>query len=427
MKFKLLLPSLFLFLYSSLHSFAGGFQINTQGSKALGMGGAFTGVANDASCIYFNPGGMSGLTNRHELYTGLSLIIPNVSVHTVAVDNTDQTSPVATPIQFYYIYKLNEKLTVGMLVNNQFGARSTYPDNWEGRYIVQELSLKTFMFQPSIGYAFKDWLQVGAGFVYATGDFELRQAAPLQTATTSMGEAHLTGSGKSTGFNIGVLSKVKNYFTLGIDYRSSLKVNLNNGKAEFTNFPAAVLDRFPAETSFTSSVTLPAVLCVGISRKFYDEKWTIALDFWRTYWSSYDTLRFDFANEKTPDVKSARNFKDVNFIGFGASYQYKPSTIFRAGTFYDFSPMQNGYISPELPDKNTWGFSFGVGIKFGERVTVDLSYLHYTVSMIGASLTEQNFIADYNKSIDVIDFGFNFKFGKNMKDLPIAARGPDIK
>src|ERR1035437_3784388 len=83
----LLLIAICLFPSSSK---AGGFQINTMGAKALGMGGAFTGVANDASTIYFNPAGMSDIRWQHELYTGVSLIFPQVSVQTAANGNINQ-------------------------------------------------------------------------------------------------------------------------------------------------------------------------------------------------------------------------------------------------------------------------------------------------------------------------------------------------
>lgn len=39
--------------------YAGGLSTSGQGSRAIGMGGAFTGVADDGSSIYYNPAGIS--------------------------------------------------------------------------------------------------------------------------------------------------------------------------------------------------------------------------------------------------------------------------------------------------------------------------------------------------------------------------------
>ncbi len=39
------------------------------GARALGMGGAFVGVANDASAMYWNPGGLAGLTKSEAIFS----------------------------------------------------------------------------------------------------------------------------------------------------------------------------------------------------------------------------------------------------------------------------------------------------------------------------------------------------------------------
>lgn len=47
--------------------FAGDFMAIGAGARALGMGAAFTAVANDASTVYWNPAGMSGFVKRELL------------------------------------------------------------------------------------------------------------------------------------------------------------------------------------------------------------------------------------------------------------------------------------------------------------------------------------------------------------------------
>jgi hypothetical protein len=48
--------------------FAGEFMASGGGARALGMGGAFAGIANDASTIYWNPAGISGFEKRQALF-----------------------------------------------------------------------------------------------------------------------------------------------------------------------------------------------------------------------------------------------------------------------------------------------------------------------------------------------------------------------
>ncbi len=395
------------------YSLAGGFQINTMGAKALGMGGSFTGLSDDASCVFFNPAGMSSLNNKHELYTGASFIFPKVSIQTAYVSNTNQTSPIATPIEIYYVFKCNDKLSFGFGINNQFGSKASYPDDWEGRYIVQELSLKTYMFQPTVSYKMNDYINVGAGYTYTTGTFDLKQAAPLTTASNPYGEAHLSGNGHSNGYNLGILSHIGDYFNIGVSYRSKFKINLNNGSADFNNIPNAVSNMFPASTTFNSSVTLPAVFCVGVSKEFLNKKLIVTFDFWRTFWSTYDTLKFTFADTATPNVVSPRLYKDVNYFALGVSYLVNDKITARAGILYDFSPIQDGYMSPELPDANTFGWSVGASYKVSPAFSIDLSFLNYNVTMT-RSITQYGFTGTYHKIISVLDFGLNFSFGKKF-------------
>ena len=75
-KFVLILPLAVLLLYPSL-SF-GQAKVGTAGAqfleigvsaRAIGMGEAFLGVADDASALYYNPGGLSLLTQKEVAFT----------------------------------------------------------------------------------------------------------------------------------------------------------------------------------------------------------------------------------------------------------------------------------------------------------------------------------------------------------------------
>lgn len=53
---------------SSATKFAGEFMALGGGARAMGMGGAFVSVANDASTVFWNPAGISGFQNRQALF-----------------------------------------------------------------------------------------------------------------------------------------------------------------------------------------------------------------------------------------------------------------------------------------------------------------------------------------------------------------------
>ncbi len=66
-------PLAVLFFLMAAPALPSGFQINSQGARAMGMGLAFTAVANDPSAIFFNPAGL-GWQKHFEVQAGSSFI-----------------------------------------------------------------------------------------------------------------------------------------------------------------------------------------------------------------------------------------------------------------------------------------------------------------------------------------------------------------
>ncbi len=413
---------------------AGGFQLNLQGLKAVAMGGAFSGVASDATTVFFNPAGMSNL-DHHNFTAGINIVDAHVSIQTPEVANTDQTSGKGTPIHFYYSGKINEKLSLGFLVNNQFGSASSFDDDWQGRYIIQNISLKTFMFQPTMAYKIHDKISIGAGFVYGMGSFSTEKAVPLASNTTEEGKAHLEGSGDGVGYNIGVYSQfltlgddAKNTkFAIGLDYRSSIAVDLGNGEATFTNIPVSLRDKFPEETGFVSKITLPSVFTVGMSIKHtVAEKWSLAFayDLNMTGWSSYDTLAFDFKNNDTPDSKQIQDWDNVLTHRLGFDFIYQEKYSIRVGLYQDNTPMKDNLVSPHLPGVTQVAYTAGLGYKVNEKISIDFAYIRQSASRDDVSLAqykveEGNYVQQNGEKVQTGDFNYKFNRKVNVYGLAV--------
>ena len=411
-------------LASSVSGFAGGFQLNVQSTRSLGMGGAYAGFARGTESIFFNPGGMCNLKG-HNFTLGGTLIMPLVSLQTDVYDNINQTSPMATPIQFYYGGQITDNLFVGLGINNQFGSSSSFEDDWQGRFIVQNISLKTFSYQPTVAYKIHDYFSIGAGFVITTGNFAYEKAVPLTGTTTSEGKAVLTGSGITYGFNVGVFSTLvdndKMKLTIGGDYRSGQTINLENGLAKFTDIPLSLQGSFPAETNFTGKLNLPSVITAGFAYQYNineNNSLTLVYDFNYTGWSSYDTLAFDFENADTPDSKTTKAWTNTTTQRFGIEYALNDMFFFRAGGYYDITPVQDGFVSPELPDVTQFVPTFGFGMQIGDHFAFDLAYLHQDVART-ASLDDAGFTANYHRIADVISFSTTIKlFNSEASSAP---------
>ena len=321
-----------------------------------------------------------------------------------------------------------------MAINNQFGSSASFDDNWQGRNIIQNMSLATIMFQPTLAYKIHDKISVGAGFVFATGAFSTDKAVPVGSATTAEGQAHLEGAGYGMGYNVGIYSQFltlgdegadQTKFAVGIDYRSELSIELNGGEATFTDIPASLTGKFPSKTDFDSKLVLPSVFTAGFSAKHIKENWSLefAYDLQWTGWSSYDSLNFDFENTNTPDSKTFQDWEDVLTHRFGLDFTYKNKYSVRAGTYYDNTPMKDNRVSPHLPGITQLAYTFGLGYKVSDKVTVDFAYIHQDAERT-ASLEGTGFTADYKRVVNVYTIGVNLKFGAKAKKAASTTTTP---
>jgi long-chain fatty acid transport protein len=408
---RLLLFLSLTFSISILH--AGGFQVNAQGQRQMGMGHCGTGLCfNDGSNIFFNPGAM-GFTNRNWSFTaGSTLLFPRTVYLEPApgIYTSTMVHHVGTPAELYIAWKPDSTscFAFGVGFYTPFGSRAEWPNNWKGQFLIREIDLKTYFIQPTVSYKINEHIGIGIGFVYATGDFLLRKAIPVQDTTGAYGEATLNGAASGIGFNGGLFLNLNEHWSAGITYRSSVKVNVKNGTANFV-VPSSLADYFP-QTTFSTSIKLPSVLSVGIGYSI--GKLKLAVDVNSIGWHSYDTLRIDFAEntDKLADVHDARCYKNVFISRIGVQYALNPMIDLRAGAYYDISPVKDGYLTPETPDANRIGLTCGASFHCGEKFSTDISLLYIEGMKRTDTNLETGFSGTYKSKVLAPGIGFNYAF-----------------
>lgn len=155
-------------------------------------------------------------------------------------------------------------------------------------------------------------------------------------------------------------------------------MKVKGGDATFTA-PAAVFGMgiFPTGgTKFDATLPLPAVANLGIGYKA-NSKWTLAMDVNYTFWSAYKELRFDYEKpvNGSKSTVSPREYINVPTVRFGAEYMASEAFAVRAGYYYDRTPVQEGYMTPETPDANRNGYTVGLGYRVNDKLSVDASVL----------------------------------------------------
>jgi long-chain fatty acid transport protein len=404
--------SLIALLLSASMSYGAGFQVAVQGLRQIAMGGTGTAVPWDASTIFYNPAGLSRLKGM-QAYASVQFLLINTKYVQTPTGGYSQASQskVYTPFNVYVggPIKKDGKLGVGLGIYTPFGSGLSWDDDWEGRYSIQSISMQTIFFQPTVSYRINDVVSLGGGFIYATGNVKFKSAIPIQDQNGKDGFGELKGKGSGVGVNLGVHVKASDKIHVGLNYRSQVEMKVKDGEATF-NVPSALKSSFP-NTSFETKVQLPSVLSIGVGVKPIEDL-TITAEANFIGWKSFDTLRFDFA-DNTPalqDRRAPRLYKNTMSLRLGAHYSVTDRLALMAGGAYDPTPVTDGFVSPDLPDADRWLITGGLTFKPTDKLTI-LAAIEYGASeKREAEYTPDNFNGMYQTKAVIPCIGVTYDF-----------------
>ncbi|MCX6167856.1 MAG: outer membrane protein transport protein [Ignavibacteriales bacterium] len=405
--------------------YGSGFQLNEHGARAMAMAGAFTGLANDPSAIYFNPAGITQLKGTQFL-AGATLILPISSYTAPKPQNTltDMNGQVFNPINFYITQQIGDKLAIGLGINNQYGLGTKWDQNWVGRSLAVETKVETYFFTPVIAYKLFENLSVSAGPAIAVGNVTISKKSV--NAVNPLGPEFLTlmegTSDVAIGFTAGILYKASDKLQFGLTYRSEMTFDFS-GTA--TSTPASFTFVHPIlkvpvtvpwpNGDITASLTTPQNLTFGLAYMASDN-FTTTFDFQYVGWSSYDKLAVTFANYNpaSPTFSGTytnsvdRNYENTFIVRWG--FEYKPTDSFalRGGLLYDRNPIPDGYVDPTLPDANRVGINLGFGGKLTDHLGLDISYMYLIFADRTIGNSKFGFNGTYSNSAHL--FGLDFSY-----------------
>jgi len=352
---------------------AQGFQVSLQGQKQQAMAGAGTGLVQDGASLFYNPGAASFLQNS------VSLGATPVISHGQYTDKSssvvsETTSPVSYPFTGYMVLgDKKSKFRYGFAAYTPFGSTIDWQQGWTGRFVMTHTQLYSVYLQPTVSYKVNEKLGIGAGFVYGIGKVNQQNDLPFTDNQGNFGKAEIDASGRGYGFNAGIYYKPSSVLSLGFTYHSQVEIKDKKGMATFT-VPASLATSFPSG-EFSTSLSLPKIITLGIGIA-PTKKLTIAFDASLIGWHTFDTLLIDF-KVNTPvlaDIKSVRQYKDGYALRLGGQYAICNKLDARAGIKYLISPVQDGYVSPDVPDATHFNYSIGLGYKLSKHLTADASF-----------------------------------------------------
>jgi long-chain fatty acid transport protein len=382
---KVLLLAVF-FLATAV-TYAGGYRVSLQGNKSLAMGHTGVAVINSSELVFFNPAGLVYLENKLSVSVGAHGVFADVAYqNNVTGESAVTDSGVGTPFYAYISYQATDWLALGLGVYTPYGSGVTYEDDWAGSHLINNIDLSAVFIQPTISIKVADVFSFGGGPIYAIGsvNFNRNLTRTLADVDGNRSEVTVDATGVTNwGWTAGWMLRPTKALTIGMNYRSKIILQAEGGEADFENVPNSPLAPF-SDTTFNAELPLPAEWTTGISYAFCD-KWLVAFDYNRQFWSEYESLSIDFGDENIPDSFNARNYENSSTYRFGMQYKASKSFTLRAGYYFDESPVQDGYFAPETPRNDSNGYTAGLTFNVGDRFEIDASFLYLHFEEVDAS------------------------------------------
>jgi long-chain fatty acid transport protein len=357
---------------------AGGYKIPEKSVNAVALCSANVANANRADMAYYNPanmawGGEGNVVEADLTYIRLSPI--TYDPNTAGAESIEsETENVFVPTLYYVSPDLGG-WRAGLSVNTPAGLAKRWEDQ-PGKTYSHEFSLETVEVAPSLSYALSDTLAVAAGarMIYSSGVVK----------SAFLVSRDMEGDSIDFGYNAALSYRPDPAWKLAVTYRS---------KVDLTEEGDAVLYSGDIDASYNglvvydgeASVTVPVPAALNLAVAWSPiEATTLEFVYERTFWSSYESLDFEYAAPITEPVIAAKafddpipkNWEDVGAYRLGVTHNYDRQWTAMAGVVYDETPIPEESLGFETPDSDSLTFSLGARYQVNAALNLGLAGLY---------------------------------------------------
>ena len=377
--FRSFLAIAWIVLLAAASAQAGGLWLTQQPTPDMGVGSAGNQATGfDASTATANPAAMTRLDRSQMeagimgLYVDSQFNVKNSSNGDNGGGNAGYFSPVPT---LNYVHSLSPDLKLGLGVGSYFGLGLNYSNEWAGKYYVQNASITTLAFNPTIGYKIAPWLSIGGGVSVVQGNLSERVAVNTLLEPGD-GRLKYDASDVGYGYNLGVLFELSPQTRVGVTYVSKVDLEFKD-EMRFKNLDGTLLGAALRASGLLDSqlkidMTIPAQLSVGAYHALTDKFALVGTVNWQN-WSKFGQPEIAVADSNT--VTADLDYKDTYHAGIGAYYRVAEPWLLMVGFGYDTSPTSSSSErSPVLPLGATFTYSAGVQYDWNKDFSVGAAY-----------------------------------------------------
>lgn len=378
--------------------YAGGFRLLNQDAEAFARGNAFTATADNPSAIYHNPAGITQLEG-HRLSMGGFALSAGFDYTSALGDSASADSAFQFAPQIYYTFSPEDsRFSYGVGLFTPFGLVVDYGRDTTFSTIAIDGELTVATVNPTLAYQVTPELSVGIGLALNYSEISISRALGLSPKD----EFSVEGDGFSVGFNAGARWQPNDEWALGLNFRSSSKVNYS-GNSSATGFGSSSTD---------ADLRLPMNLSAGASYR-PDEKWNFEIG---VEWTDWDDVNVTTL-EGTPfgDVPFPFNFESGFMFQLGVTRAFDNGYFLSAGYIYSENSSPDLNFSPLIPDADLQLWTLG----FGRRGEASGWALTYAIAYNGgrdvsgstsSSLIGETADGEYETLNHAINVSYTFSF-----------------
>jgi long-chain fatty acid transport protein len=378
-KCALALIWLSVFLAFPAMAFGHGWGGYEQGAKAHGLGGAFTGLADDPTAIYYNPAGLTQLEGI-QASLGFNIVtargtyesegtsgIPGIK----AGDETDFDDQYFFIPNFYLTSKINDRLSIGFGEYTIFGLGFEWPNSFEGRFAPggKNGELVSMTLNPVVAYQITDRISLAVGGRVERADITLENYLFVAPGVPEV-RAEISGDDYGFAWNAGLLCQLTDTLSAGLSYRSKMKHSFGNLNVDF-NPQIDALGEMPVgilNTEADLDVTFPQFVSFGLA--WSKNSLTLTADGYWWDWSELDELNFrlDQPVAGQPALITPMDWDETWTWAIGAEYRLDAldrEISLRGGFMYEECPVPSSTVIPPGYQGDNLLYNIGVGSMIG--------------------------------------------------------------
>lgn len=327
------------------------------GARAVGQGGAFVAVADDATAWHWNPAGPA-LAAPNLVLGGELIIAPRRYVPIDAAGTRGAAQEPDTPIlpapALGIAARLAPRLTAGLGVWNTYGGQLAYPVT--GMPAIDRSQDLLIEIPAGLAYRVTDRLALGVTARIGVGLFEV-------VTTDRPVSSQISGSGVGVGVGAGLAWRPHPRVALGAAWRSALDVDVT-GQGHLEVGAGLDLDMVHRQAWPQSAELGVAIAATQTLRVAVQLDWT--------GWSSFERLDVRFPSNEAASQSFPLDWSDSLTGRVGVEWRAGARLALRAGAYVDGNAVPDRTIERQYLDDTKLGGALGAGLTRG-RWRLDLA------------------------------------------------------